>query len=180
MPVLIDLILAGQKVEPHCPWPRAVVDVDVWNFAIDQLAKGHWSLSALWAEPGTVHMALLNEAASDIGLISLKCPDNTFPSVGQRHPPAIRPERTIHDLYGLEPVGAVDTRSWIDHGKWGLRYPLGAEETLSSEEPPYEFLKQRAIAYTRFPLGPFMPALSSLDIFASQRLEKRWFALSSV
>ena len=41
------------------------------------------------------------------------------------HPPALRLERTIRDLYGLEPEGSPDTRRWLDHGRWGVRQPLG-------------------------------------------------------
>src|SRR5439155_3983281 len=39
----------------------------------------------------------------------------SYPSVGAKHPPAIRLERTIRDLYALDATGAVDRRPWLDH-----------------------------------------------------------------
>ena len=56
MPSLTDLMLEGRKVEQHGPWPRAVVNASIWQFATGQLAVGHWSLLGLWGEPGAVHM----------------------------------------------------------------------------------------------------------------------------
>ena len=53
-------------------------------------------------------MALLEEPSTAIAVFSLECPDGRFPSVGAHHPPAIRLERTIADLYGLVPDGAAD------------------------------------------------------------------------
>ncbi|HKB95572.1 MAG TPA: NADH-quinone oxidoreductase subunit C, partial [Rhizomicrobium sp.] len=72
-------------------------------------------------------MALLDEATSSMAVVTLPCPDGHFPSVGLYHPPAIRLERTIHDLFGLAPDNAPDLRPWLDHGRWGLRHPLGAQ-----------------------------------------------------
>ena len=39
MPSLIDLMLEGRKIRQHNPWPRAVVDASVWQFAASELAK---------------------------------------------------------------------------------------------------------------------------------------------
>ncbi len=154
MPALIDVILEGRRVDAHRPWPRAVVDAEVWRFAVDQLAEGHWSLLALWGETAAVHMALLDEGVGDIGVVSLECPDNKFPSVGQRHPPAIRLERAIRDLFGLEPEGATDTRPWLDHGHWGLRYPLGSKPTVPAENFSYDFLTAEGESLHQIPVGP--------------------------
>ena len=40
MPSLIDLMLEGRKVRQHSPWPRAVVDAQLWKFAASELAQG--------------------------------------------------------------------------------------------------------------------------------------------
>jgi len=40
------------------------------------------------------------------------------------HPPALRLERSIHDLFGLTAEGLPDTRPWLDHDQWGVRIPL--------------------------------------------------------
>ena len=83
-------------------------------------------LLGLWGDADAVHMALLNEEPFDIGVVTIESKDGTFPSVGAVHPPAIRLERTIRDLYGLEPMGLPDQRPWLDHGRWGVKHPLGA------------------------------------------------------
>ncbi len=154
MPALIDLLLEGQRTAMARPWPRTTVDTDVWCFATDQLVEGRWRLLGLWGEATTVHMALLDEEARQIGIISLACPDGHFPSVGRRHPPAIRLERAIQDLFGLTPEGAVDTRPWLDHGRWGIRHPLGGQETEPADGRAYAFLPAEGEGIHQIPVGP--------------------------
>jgi len=125
MPSLIDLTLEGRKVGQHRPWPRVAVDASVWTFAASELAHGRWSLLGLWGEPATVHMAIMDGTTAEIAVVSLDCPDRIFPSVGKHHPPALRLERTINDLFGLSAQGSPDARPWLDHNRWGVRYPLG-------------------------------------------------------
>src|SRR3979490_3500077 len=106
MPSLIDLMLKGRGVQQLRPWPRAVVEAQLWKLAAGELAHGRWSLLGLWGEPATVHMAIMDGQTAEIAVVSLDCPDRTFPSVGKHHPPALRLERTIHDLFGLFPHGS--------------------------------------------------------------------------
>ncbi len=142
-------------VADHKPWRRAVVTEETWHAAIDALVAGELGLSSLWAEPAMVHMALLDEAAGDLAVVSLPCPDGRYPSVGAHHPPAIRLERAIRDLYGLEAVGAEDTRPWVDHGKWGVRHPLGTGPIDCIGEPPaYPFLPVEGEGLHEIPVGP--------------------------
>src|SRR4051794_6410098 len=108
MPSLIDLMPEGRKIRQHNPWPRAVVDVSVWKSAASELAKGHWNLLGLWGEPAAVHMAIMDGATAEIAVVSLDCPDRIFPSVGMHHPPALRLERAINDLFGLSAEGLPD------------------------------------------------------------------------
>ena len=46
-------------------------------------------------------MAVMDEQTSEIAIVSLDCPDRSYPSVGSTHPPALRLERTVSDLFGL-------------------------------------------------------------------------------
>lgn len=115
---LRELIAAGRIVEDHRPWTRAVVDSDRWKQGAEGLASGAWSLLGLWGAAGEVHMALSDETDGTIGVVTLVCENGRFPSVGQRHPPAIRLERAVRDLWSLEPEGLEDIRPWLDHGKW--------------------------------------------------------------
>jgi Ni,Fe-hydrogenase III large subunit len=154
MPSLIDLMLEGRGIQQHSPWPRAVVDAPIWNFAANELAQGRWSLLGLWGEPSTVHMAILDERAAEIAIVSLDCSDHSYPSVGMRHPPALRLERATNDLFGLAAEGLPDTRPWLDHNRWGVRFPLGDRINASSKASPYRFLPVEGDGLHEIAVGP--------------------------
>src|SRR5476651_907622 len=154
MPSLIDLMLEGRKIQQHNPWPRAVVDVSVWKFATSELAKGRWILLGLWGEPAAVHMAIMDGDTAEIAIVSLDCPDRSFPSVGMHHPPALRLERTINDLFGLSAEGLPDTRPWLDHDSWGVLFPLGDRIEGLSETSPYPFLPTEGDGLHQIAVGP--------------------------
>ncbi|HEV2686061.1 MAG TPA: hydrogenase expression protein HypE, partial [Actinomycetota bacterium] len=109
---LSDVLRAGRHVENHAPWPRTIVNHEGWRRAAASLSAGQWTLLGLWAERDRVHVALND--GGDFGVVSLACDDKRFPSIGASHPPAIRLERAIRDLWGLEPEGLGDTRPWLD------------------------------------------------------------------
>src|SRR5579863_5752765 len=153
MPSLTDLIRHCHKAPQHRPWPRAVVDASLWSRAANELAQGHYDLLALWGEPSAVHMAIIDQAAAEVAVLSLDCPDHVYPSVGLRHPPALRLERTINDLFGLSALGLPDTRPWLDHGQWGVRFPLGDRVSPSKAEP-YPFLPVEGDGMHQIAVGP--------------------------
>lgn len=143
--------LSGPIAVGHGPWPRLIVNTDTWQAAIEGLVDGAWTLAGLWGDDRIVHMALT--AGTDLKVLSLSCPDGHFPSVGRLHPPAIRLERTITDLFGLMPLGAADTRPWLDHGNWELRQPLGARQEGAVSQP-YPFLSAEGEGIHQVPVGP--------------------------
>jgi Ni,Fe-hydrogenase III large subunit len=147
--MLDALISSGRRIGDHRPWPRAIVNADVWRLAAGGLANGNYSLLSLWADATTVHMALLDERAAPnaIAVLSLECPDGVFPSVGLTHAPAIRLERAIRDLYGLVPQEAPDERPWLDHGRWG-------NDPSASSGQPYAFLPAKGENLHQIPVGP--------------------------
>jgi Ni,Fe-hydrogenase III large subunit/Ni,Fe-hydrogenase III component G len=153
MPAQIDAIRDGRRVEMHRPWPRVIVDREIWNAIAGQLAEGQATLLGLWGEAQSVHMALRGEQPNDITVVSLECPDGRFPSVGRLHAPAIRLERTIQDLFGLDAEGAPDPRPWLDHGRWGVRHPLG-QRGPTADAPPYPFLLAEGEGLHQIPVGP--------------------------
>lgn len=154
MPSLIDLMLEGRPVQQHRPWPRATVDASVWTFAASELAHGRWSLLGLWGEPSTVHMAIMDGHTAEVATVSLDCPDRTYPSVGKHHPPALRLERAINDLFGLSAEGLPDTRPWFDHDCWAVRFPLGNRINALSKASPYHFLPVEADGLHQVAVGP--------------------------
>ncbi|WP_322515842.1 hydrogenase expression protein HypE [Rhodopseudomonas palustris] len=154
MPSLIDLNLEGLQVARHRPWTRTVVDSAVWSFAVRMLAERQWQLLSLWGEPMSVHMALFDPRTAEIGIVSLDCPHGSFPSVAARHLPALRLERTITDLFGLKPEGAIDDRPWLDHGQWGVHAPLGARSEALTPTPAYRFLPVEGDGTHQVAVGP--------------------------
>jgi len=156
MPSLAESI-EGRRVENHRPWPRLVVTPDAWRRTASDLAAGRATLLGLWgdADPAPlVHMALADAAAGEILVVSLACPDQKFPSVGALHPAAIRLERAVHSLYGYEPIGAPDSRPWLDLGFWDVQHPLGARSAPPQARPPYDFLPVEGEALHQIPVGP--------------------------
>src|SRR5437762_2099008 len=123
--------------------PRTEVTEEGWREAIDQLAAGSRTLLGLWGDPPDVHMALLlDETTNDITVLSYSCENGAFPSVGAKHPPAIRLERAVSDLYGLDATGALDRRPWLHHASRG-RAP-----------EPYPFLAAEGESLHQIAVGP--------------------------
>ncbi len=150
---LLENIAYEEEIGRHRPWPRAVVADEGWNNAIDNLARGRCTLLGLWGDAGDVHMALLDEKAGNIAVISYACKDGKYPSVGARHPPAIRLERAIRDLFGLDAVGTPDPRSWLDLGFWDVHQPLGKQRPARAPKP-YAFLPVEGEGLHQIPVGP--------------------------
>jgi Ni,Fe-hydrogenase III large subunit len=151
----IATLLAGRTpAEFHAPWPRFDVNAEVWTVVAQALSQGEADLLGLWGDAGRVHMALRAPPA-DPCIISLAVVDEGFPSVGRFHPPAIRLERAICDLYGCAADGAPDSRAWLDHGQWGRSAPLGADLPAPRRDPAaYEFQEVHGHGLHQIPVGP--------------------------
>ena len=154
MAPLTDIARSGRKAEAHRPWPRAIVTSDGWRLATRELVDARATLLGLWGDKDAVHLALMAEPSAEIAVFTLECPEGKFPSVGASHPPAIRLERAIRDLYGLKPVGASDTRTWLDLGFWGVTQPLGANKKSRKQQQPYAFLPVEGEDLHQIPVGP--------------------------
>jgi Ni,Fe-hydrogenase III large subunit len=133
--------------------PRTIVTEQGWNQAIDRLVGESATLLGLWGDAPNVHMALYDENTSDIAVLTYTCKDGTYPSAGARHPPAIRLERAIGSLSGLEATGLPDPRPWLDLGFWDVRHPLGQREAADAPAP-YAFLPAEGEGLHQIPVGP--------------------------
>jgi len=116
-------------------WTSSAVDAKAWLVAGESLRTGSHSLVSLWGEPGLAHMAL-SDASNNLAVLHLRCGENRFPSIGRLHPPAIRLERTMRDLVGLDAEGAPDMRPWLRHSA------------------PYPFLTAEGEGLHQIPVGP--------------------------
>ena len=117
------------------------------------MAAGECTLLGLWGDPPNVHMAPLDEAAGNIAIVTYACADGRYPSVGAQHPPALRLERAIRSLFGLDATGSPDTRPWLDLGFWDVRHPLGNKEP-AQKPAPYAFLPVEGEGLHQIPVGP--------------------------
>lgn len=133
----------GRRVEEHRPWPRFLINNEGWHSAIALLATGQADLLSIWGDSPDVHMALMQ--SSQVVVVSLAVANGLYPSVGLMHPPAMRLERALHDLFGLEPDGLPDTRPWLDHGRW---------HGEQSAESDYRFLQAQGDMLHQIPVGP--------------------------
>lgn len=154
MTLLNELLAEGRRVEAQRPWPRVVVTSRLWQRLAEELSAGQLTLLGLWGEADVVHMALLAGAPAGIAVATIEAVAGKFPSIGALHPPAIRLERAIRDLTGLDPVGLPDQRPWLDHGRWGVTAPLGAASETSIAPPPYPFLPAEGENLHQVPVGP--------------------------
>jgi Ni,Fe-hydrogenase III large subunit len=138
---------------PCRPWARELVDATEWNDAVREMASGGADLFSLWSDGAQVHLALA-APGDELRILSLPCAEGRFPSVAKLHPPALRLERTICDLYGVEAEGSPDSRRWLDHGRWGLRRPMGDAAPLDTPSDAYKFLPAEGAPLHQIPVGP--------------------------
>jgi Ni,Fe-hydrogenase III large subunit len=147
-------IIPGTAVPQHRPYPRIVVDEVGWRAVSQHVAAGHCTLLGLWGDAAKVHMAVLDEASGDIAVVTLETRNAAFPSVGALHPPAIRLERAIASLFGLEASGAPDARAWLDLGFWDQTHPLAPSPGSAAPMRAYEFLPVEGEGVHQIPVGP--------------------------
>ena len=153
MAAIAEIIAEGTDASGSAPWPRVKVSPEIWDVAGQWLADGAWTLVAYWGDKAQVHIALREAESGITGILSLDAVDGHFPSLGRLALPARRLERAIHDLTGLIPEDAPDPRPWLDHGLWGLRYPLGAAEEVGPTQA-YKFLPVEGEGLHQIPVGP--------------------------
>jgi Ni,Fe-hydrogenase III large subunit len=132
---------------------RVIVDETGWKVAGQHLATGDGSLLSLWGESGYVHLAVLGDERT-VDILTLACPAGSFPSIGRLHPPALRLERATCDLYGLQPEASPDGRRWLDHGRWGVRHPLGTQRAGPTAGDAYAFHSVEGSPTHQIPVGP--------------------------
>jgi Ni,Fe-hydrogenase III large subunit len=149
---LQDMMQQGRPAGTAQSHPRVIVDEATWMQAGEYVASGKGTLLSLWGDTDTVHLAVLEDG--QIGILTLACPTGRFPSAGRVHPPALRLERAIRDLYGLQPVASPDARRWLDHGRWGVRYPLGRGEAGPGAGEVYAFHQAEGPPMHQIPVGP--------------------------
>jgi Ni,Fe-hydrogenase III large subunit len=139
---LADLV-EGRIAGPD-GYVRLAVDAGTWTALAEGCAAGEHALGALWADDGTMRLALSDALGGKRAIVSLETDAGRYPSVAAAHPPALRLERAMRDLYGVQPVGLPDARPWLDHGRWPGRKTAAR----------YEFLPADGEGLHQIPVGP--------------------------
>jgi Ni,Fe-hydrogenase III large subunit len=123
---------------------RLAVDPGTWTALAEGCAAGRHDLGAIWADGGIMRLALSDPERGLRAIVSLETDSGRYPSVAACHPPALRLERAMRDLYGVQPVGLPDPRPWLDHGRWPGR----------QSEARYEFLPTEGEGLHQIAVGP--------------------------
>jgi len=138
------------------PWDRWLLTPTAFAELRGALeAEPTLALLSMWAESGCVHAAFLDETANTLLLASVPTQEGRYPALSPARPGAVRFERMIRDLWGLEAEGGVDLRPWLDHGRWPVVGPLSARparNTLPPEQPT--FLPIEGEGWHQIPVGP--------------------------
>ncbi len=110
-------------------------------------------LLAMWAEPAAVHAAFWD--GTGVALARTPAVENRFPTLSDKYPAAAWFERAIHDLWGLEAMGSVDGRPWLDHGAWPVLNPMsGRPVRHGAAPPPHDFAGAAGTGVHQIPVGP--------------------------
>lgn len=142
-PNFLTQLVAGVAPGPD-GYVRLAVDATAWEALSLGCASGAHDLSALWADGEFVRMALGDSEHGLRAIVSLRTEAGSYPAVSRHHAPALRLERAMRDLYGVDPVGLPDRRPWLDHGRWPGRESDGR----------YDFLPVEGEGLHQIPVGP--------------------------
>ena len=163
---LRDLIPDFQALPAPLPMRRASVSREQWRAAALAVAAAGGRLVALWGSDrrwaGAGFAACAAYALVD-GLawldLALDREAPSAPDIGAVFPCAVRMQRAMTDLVGIEIAGASDARPWLDHGLWpgGFR-PLRDETVPRGDDhdlpAPYDFVRVEGDGVHEIAVGP--------------------------
>ena len=152
VPLAAAALAAKLKAGPY-GFIRLRIDERDWIGLAMGCAQGLQDLLALWVDGDAAHMGLGVPALKLRIIVSLPLKRGSFPSVAKNHTAAIRLERTLRDLHGVEPKGLPDQRNWIDHGKWPS-HPPGQKKDAAQPDMAYAFLAAEGEGLHQIAVGP--------------------------
>ncbi len=140
----------------------ARVDADTWSATAQTARENAGRLISVWgAEEREGQFAISAAYALDDGILWVQLPVATegYPDLSAIFPCAIRMQRAVHDLLGVQAIGAADTRPWLNHGNWPSDYhPLqrrvSGTERFESREADYPFVSVVGDGVHEIAVGP--------------------------
>jgi Ni,Fe-hydrogenase III large subunit len=152
---MLNALLADHlRIASHRGWPRVEVDAGVWRSIGESLREGKLDLLGLWGDEGAVHCAVFEPTTRQVSTASLQVRAGRVPSLAVFQASALRLERAITDLFGVEIVGLPDPRPWLDHGRWAVHSPLAAQQAPAAKPSRYAFLPAEGPSLHQIPVGP--------------------------
>ncbi len=152
VPIAAAALAAKLKAGPD-GFIRLQIDERDWIGLAMGCAQGLQDLLALWVDGNAAYMALGVAAIKLRIIVSVPLKRGSFPSVAKNHAAAIRLERTLHDLHGVEPKGLPDGRNWIDHGKWPSP-PPSLKKGAARPDTTYAFMAAEGEGLHQIAVGP--------------------------
>ena len=143
---LLELLGSVRARPGHRPWPRFQVTPELWLDLAAGFADGRFELLGLFAVDSSVLAVAYEPEIQTMAVASIVAHGGRYPSLGAVHPPALRLERAIRDLWGLDAQGSPDPRPWLDHGLWPA--------SRSAAKAPYPFLPVEGDGLHQIPVGP--------------------------
>ena len=148
--------------------PAHVISItpDNWLATARVNAELGFRFAGLWGDPLPVGFRVYAcfEADGNYVVVSteLAADEPGLPSIAAIFPGAVRLERHLHDLLGVELIDCADTRRWTRHEAWSAdEYPLRNDFPLAGQprhrtpsDVDYEFVAIRGKGVYQIPVGP--------------------------
>jgi Ni,Fe-hydrogenase III large subunit len=149
------IIRSGEAVACR-PWPRTVLPQADWRLLAQTAGP---PLVALWADTAQVHALFAEAAEQQVLVASCVVSEGRYPALSPARPGAAWFERMIADLWGHVAEGGIDSRPWLDHGRWPHTAPMAVRPGPPGPPPePPEFLPVAGAAeggdLHQVPVGP--------------------------
>ena len=164
------LSLNFQSLAGVVPASLARVRIDEWNEAARVVREGGRKLSAMWgsdnrAVDGSFAVYAAYAMADGLAIVLLPIaaavpPDSPrYPDLSGMFPVAVRMQRAIFDLLGLQAEGASDNRPWLRHAAWPADvYPLRKDfdpaQRFDNAQENYDFVRVEGDGVHEIPVGP--------------------------
>jgi len=147
------------------PSTYATVTPDQWVEAARSAREAGGRLLSLWGTDDRDRdgsLAVLAAFAGRGGVAVVKLPlrpEEAYPDISGIFVAAVRMQRAVQDLLGIEAAGARDTRPWLRHGAWRSdEFPLRRDfERVSSAPAPasdYRFVRVEGDGVHEIAVGP--------------------------
>jgi Ni,Fe-hydrogenase III large subunit len=142
-------------VPAHRGCARRRAPRDGWRALGEALIDRTLALLGLWGDRTEVHAAVYDPRSRDFAVLSHEVVEQRAPSLAVFHPAAVRLERALQDLFGIELVALPDRRPWLDHGRWPIGRPLHdpPEPSVPATRLP-KFLPAHGPSLHEIPVGP--------------------------